>query len=465
MQIDRIILKDVGPFKDVTIPLPAGTDPRLADVYLLTGPNGSGKSTVLYALAALIAGGSGVLAKDLLSRRFRTANAIAGFAAGDVRRVATPDRPENTIPDPFGDADLENLNGVHGARDNFVEELRSLIAAGAELLDNRGFTTYGNDRDTNYAKLAAYYGLQPARQFSWAAFAYSGKRTLERGSVKEIKEVTQSPFSDSLSFADVARTTELASWIVSQQFKRLKAQEVGRTDRAAQFGQSIRETERLIRQIIGDPEFRFITTDEDNDVRVRWNGEIMDLDLLPDGLKSITSWIADLLMRLDRIPWVHELPVLQRSFLLLLDEVDLHLHPAWQRRVLPFVQQMFPNAQIIATTHSPFVVASAADAHIVTFAMKDGVSTIESVVPSQIGVSYSAVLRSIFGIDSEFDVSTEDDFRKFHEAKARLLSGQPEARADVERVAAELASRSEEVRELVALELAQLKRQLARPPQ
>jgi energy-coupling factor transporter ATP-binding protein EcfA2 len=87
MQIDHIILRDVGPFKDVTIPLPAGKNPRLADVYLLTGPNGSGKSTVLYALAALIAGGSSVLVKDLLTRRFRTANAIAGFAAGDVHRA------------------------------------------------------------------------------------------------------------------------------------------------------------------------------------------------------------------------------------------------------------------------------------------------------------------------------------------------------------------------------------------
>jgi predicted ATP-binding protein involved in virulence len=125
---------------------------------------------------------------------------------------------------------------------------------------------------------------------------------------------------------------------------------------------------------------------------------------------------------------------------------------------------MFPNAQIIATTHSPFVVASVEDAHIVTFALKDGVSTVENIAPSQIGVSYSAVLRSIFGIDSEFDVATEDDFRKLHDAKARLLSGEPGARADVDRVAADLAKRSEEVKELVALELAQLNRQLARPP-
>ena len=56
MHIERILLRDVGPFDDVTIELPKGTDPRLADVYLLTGPNGTGKSTILYALASVIGG-------------------------------------------------------------------------------------------------------------------------------------------------------------------------------------------------------------------------------------------------------------------------------------------------------------------------------------------------------------------------------------------------------------------------
>jgi hypothetical protein len=44
-------------------------------------------------------------------------------------------------------------------------------------------------------------------------------------------------------------------------------------------------------------------------------------------------------MRLDRIPWHNNTPVLQRQFLLLLDEIDIHLHPAWQRKVLPLVQR------------------------------------------------------------------------------------------------------------------------------
>ena len=55
MRIDRIRLQDVGPFEDETIEFPAGQDPNLADVYLLTGQNGTGKSTILYALASMIA--------------------------------------------------------------------------------------------------------------------------------------------------------------------------------------------------------------------------------------------------------------------------------------------------------------------------------------------------------------------------------------------------------------------------
>jgi predicted ATP-binding protein involved in virulence len=172
------------------------------------------------------------------------------------------------------------------------------------------------------------------------------------------------------------------------------------------------------------------------------------------------SWVADLLMRLDRIPWQDATPVLQRRFLLLLDEVDIHLHPAWQRRILPLVQRMFPNAQIIASTHSPFVVTSVDDARIITLGLRGSSSIVESVTQPQIGISYTAVLRSIFGIDSEFDIDTEDRLEKFHTAKQRLLSGDATARAEVDQLAAALAQRSEELRELVALELGQLRRQL-----
>ena len=63
MQVQQIILKQVGPFGDATIALPPGERPDLADVYLLTGPNGSGKSTALYAVAGVIGSGQNDLGR------------------------------------------------------------------------------------------------------------------------------------------------------------------------------------------------------------------------------------------------------------------------------------------------------------------------------------------------------------------------------------------------------------------
>jgi predicted ATP-binding protein involved in virulence len=146
----------------------------------------------------------------------------------------------------------------------------------------------------------------------------------------------------------------------------------------------------------------------------------------------------------------------------LLDEIDIHLHPEWQRKVLPLVQRVFPNAQIIASTHSPFVVASVDDARIITLGFRGQSSVVTSVTTPQIGHSYTAVLRSIFGIDSEFDIDTEQTLAKFHDAKQRLLAGDAAARTEVDQLAEVLAHRSEELREVVALELAQLHRQEAR---
>src|SRR5262249_6452698 len=48
----------------------------------------------------------------------------------------------------------------------------------------------------------------------------------------------------------------------------------------------------------------------------------------------------------------------------LVDEIDLHLHPRWQREVIGFLTERFPNTQFIVTSHSPLIVQAAADANI-----------------------------------------------------------------------------------------------------
>ena len=420
MRIESITLHEIGPFEDVRIDLPEGTNPDLADVYLLTGPNGCGKTTVLYAIAALLNSNLG-----LLRPRMWTDGATASIGVWDGGQSMT-----------LG---------------------TGLVDFGTTSSDGRSLL-----RLSKYKSSARMQGnIAGTGKLSWAAFAYAGTRKVESGHVGAISEPSSNPLENSLSFHHTADTRNLAQWIASQEFLRLKAKESGRSERAEQIARCVRAIEETIGTIIDDPSFAFGPgSDFDLDVRIRHHGAILDMDVLPDGVKSIVSWIADLLMRLDRIPWVDDTPTVQRSFLLLLDEIDIHLHPAWQRRVIPIVQQLFPKAQIIASTHSPFVVGSADDAHVITFAMKDGKSAVESTKPSQVGVSYSAVLREIFGIKSEFDVETERMLAEFHAAKTSLLDGTATDRTLVDELAQKLAARGEELSSMLGFELRQIDRQL-----
>ncbi len=420
MRIDSITLHQIGPFEDVRIDFPEGTNPDLADVYLLTGPNGCGKTTVLYAIAALLD-----TELSLLQPRMRTRDSHASIVASHQGRSKTLETPVLLQLGPVSDGPpLEPL-------DDFKFEERT---------------------DSNFARSV---------RLSWAAFAYAGTRKVESGHVTAISEPTNSPLASILSFHHTADTKSLAQWLASQEFLRLKAKEAGRVERTEQIARSVCAIEETIAEIIEEPSFAFVSgSDFDLDVRVRMGGVILDMDILPDGIKSIVSWVADLLMRLDRIPWADDTPAMQRSFLLLLDEIDIHLHPAWQRRVIPIVQRLFPNAQIIASTHSPFVVGSADDAHVITFAMKNGRSVVESTKPSQVGVSYSAVLRDIFGIKSEFDVKTERMLNEFHAVKTGLLDGTITDRTRLDELVDDLSKLGEELSTMLGFELRQLDRRL-----
>ena len=62
---------------------------------------------------------------------------------------------------------------------------------------------------------------------------------------------------------------------------------------------------------------------------------------------------------------------LHEPAIVLVDEIDLHLHPEWQRKIIKFVGNIFPNTQFIVTTHSPLVVQSAEEINVIVL-QKDG---------------------------------------------------------------------------------------------
>jgi predicted ATP-binding protein involved in virulence len=138
--------------------------------------------------------------------------------------------------------------------------------------------------------------------------------------------------------------------------------------------------------------------------------------------------------------------------LLLFDGIEAFLHPQWQRRVLPAVREALPETQSIVTSHSPFVISSCADATIhVLRVNKDGSAYAEAPLKAPIGESITSTLKDIFGVDSRFDVETEEQLNEWNELNKIRAEGklEPANEARFKELTRVLSSRSEELRSIV----------------
>lgn len=146
---------------------------------------------------------------------------------------------------------------------------------------------------------------------------------------------------------------------------------------------------------------------------------IQDLSL---GYRALIAWVVDLAYRLfERYP---DSPnPLAEPAIVLVDEIDLHLHPRWQRTIMSYLTERFPNTQFIVTAHSPLIVQAATDANIVLLRREGDHVVIDNNVEAIRGWRIDQVLTSdLFGLETarppEYDALIEERNRIL--GKARL---------------------------------------------
>lgn len=97
---------------------------------------------------------------------------------------------------------------------------------------------------------------------------------------------------------------------------------------------------------------------------VKKDGSEVRVDQLSDGEKCTLALFGDLARRIALANPYRENP-LEGEGIVLIDELELHMHPLWQRKVLAVLKEVFPNIQFIVTTHSPQVLGEADDSYVV----------------------------------------------------------------------------------------------------
>ena len=124
------------------------------------------------------------------------------------------------------------------------------------------------------------------------------------------------------------------------------------------------------------------------------------LSSLSLGYQTTLTWVLDLVIRLSKHYPQSDNPLAEPA-IVMVDEVDLHLHPRWQRQIVERLTKYFPNAQFIATAHSPLMVQSTLDANLVVLRQNDGQVEIENHPDFVEGWRADQILTSdLFGIHS-----------------------------------------------------------------
>lgn len=184
---------------------------------------------------------------------------------------------------------------------------------------------------------------------------------------------------------------------------------------------ALRVVRESLRQLLpGCADLRFRER-EGELVAIFHDGRRLPTRLLSDGFRTILGLASDLAWRCATLnPHLGDRATRDTPGVVLVDEIDLHLHPNWQQRVLGDLRRSFPKVQFFVTTHSPFIVQSVSSESVVALSgpmhldKAPYLRGIEEVATDVLGVAHAARSERFH----QMERAAEDLFRAFDAARA-----------------------------------------------
>lgn len=364
-RIDRLRLQNYRLFEDLDIGFPT-------QFTVLIGGNGRGKTSILDGLTVAI--GAFLLGFDNVGQ-------IQSIERDDVRRVA---RGSMSV-EPQLPCSVEALSGSGRQR---LYWMRNITRISKKTTASIKFAKQVIDLADGYQKMVrqgfeiqlpvfAYHGTGRL----WAEHAQKLKFTATGSRIEQGYHACLSPKSS---------PSEFLSWYKTYE------DEVSKFDRAAEKDLLNAFNEAIAAMV---PRWKDITfSHAENDLMGTFEDgagqkQYMPYRLLSDGYRNIIGMAADISYRCIKLnPHLGLNAVKKAKGIVLIDELDLHLHPEWQKTVVADLKRAFPSLQFIATTHSPFIVQSLSNEELIDLTGKDMDSdyfrkSIEEIAAGEMGVT------------------------------------------------------------------------------
>jgi predicted ATP-binding protein involved in virulence len=337
MWIEEIKLDNIKCFDDQSIKM--GTAKAAHKWITLLGENGTGKTTILQSLALLLAGPEG--AKQLLNRP-------EGWLKNEskVGKISTVIHQDSNDEGTF---ENENTEKKKFGYTFFMTGNQKITIRNKDY--NQPTIIENSDKILGWLRNNA---LLPQGK-TWFAAGYGAFRRLTREN-RILTPSLQSPSRYSNFFTQFQEDKSLEafeSWLVYLDYKLAKNINDKITEHQKQLGIN------AINELLPEHNF-FSKIDNNGKIWFNVNGTEVPTVALSDGFRSVMALAGDLVWRLiEAFPNSNN--ALKENGVVLIDELDIHLHPTWQREIALKLQKIFPNIQFITATHSPLIALGAGE--------------------------------------------------------------------------------------------------------
>lgn len=361
MKIENLHIRNIGPFREATVEfatlgkIEAGEHP----ITIITGLNGAGKSIVIDSIRA-------ILSAQKLER-----NIVANDKDFCVE-----------IDAEYNDGRVKHLS---------VSQLKS-----------------GHFLEADYLNLNRFFQLGyelPGKVYNWVVDYWSSKLPSDSFQIKNMVSIEHRMVLKDVLLGKKSNV-DLTNFICQVDY--LRNSEVPKEKKLGECLYA--SVKSIINECLDNGEFLYVRRTDITPI-VRQNGIELSLEKLSSGNIFLIEHLVMLLCKMYSVCVLNELEpddIMKVPGLLLIDEIENHLHPKWQKKILGIIRRTFPNLQIVLTTHSPFVVASVEGARIYTCVSKGDHSIIMDETDKYSHLPVEEILASdIFSVSSFNDEITE----------------------------------------------------------
>ncbi|MFI0351035.1 AAA family ATPase [Actinomadura sp. 9N407] len=408
MHVTRLEIAGVRGFdgpRRVDLEFPQRPDGSYAGWTVLAGRNGSGKSSLLQAMMLALGGpeNGGTLA---------------------MGGVWKSDGEDTLEPLPFPEPGVR----VHLARSPEHDPFSTEGGVIAAVMWSRsgGFVRWRTQSSRSDQPKPESDGAWSPRPEGWLYLGYGPFRRHSTPGVGVQDSAATRGAGFQTLFDEDATLVEGVSWLIGQHLLRLEGK--------AGAAELLEAVLRLLGDGLLPDGFRICRVDSDGLWVSRADGREFPMRRMSDGYRTVGALVVDIVRRMHlsygdlRVEERDGIPTLPYPGVILIDEVDAHLHVSWQKKIGGWLKAHFPEMQFIVTTHSPYICQSADPGGLIRLPGPDEQApprAVDEDLYARIvyGSGDDAVLSELFGLETPYSDEAERLRDRLGELEGRVLDG------------------------------------------